>query len=263
MNKFLRILLLVVLIATPLIMYRSCVHRQRPEVVVIPFVPIVAKPEIALIFDDLGESLKEFKNIYSLNIPVTVSVIPGLRFSNNIAYMGERSGCSVMVHLPLAPKHEERFMTKKYTFISAHQTQREAGKLLHYYLNAVRPAIGANNHMGSEVTENRELMRLVLRKIKEKNFFFVDSYTSRQSVACDIAKEEGVRCAENEGFVDAISDEAWIETKLAYFEKLAAKKKKIIIIAHPKEVTLRTLRKKIPQMKTKIKFITIKEYFES
>lgn len=49
-------------------------------------------------------------------------------------------------------------------------------------INQIPYVDGVNNHMGSMVTEDTELMRVILQKVKEKGLFFVDSHTTGKSV---------------------------------------------------------------------------------
>lgn len=219
------------------------------------------KPKIALIFDDLGENLKDLKLVYGLNIPVTISVIPGLKFSKNISYMAARCGFSVLIHLPLQPKNEDNFKTDKYKFIGSSLSKPELNSLLKYYLNFFRVAIGVNNHMGSAATEDPRLMRHILKAVKGQGLIFIDSRTSLNSVAGSLAKEVNMIYGYNEGFLDSVDDVNTIEKKLDLLIEKAKEKQKIIIIGHPKENTFRVLQEKIPALKNEIEFITVKDYF--
>lgn len=265
MSKFLRIALIVILILLPIVFYKSFYKGKQKKTIVLPVIreeaPVKAKPKIALIFDDLGESLKDLEIIYSLHTPLTISVIPGLKFSKNIAYIASNCGFSVLIHLPLEPKNAKSYLSSKYKFINSSLSKRDIDSLLRYYLNYIRLAIGVNNHMGSAATENPELMRQVLRALRQRNLIFIDSHTSLKSIACDIAKKEGVVCAYNEGFVDSVNNPLVMERKLRRLVRLAKKKGKIIIIAHPKRNTLAVLKNKLPELKKEVDFITIKEYF--
>ncbi|UCD15270.1 MAG: divergent polysaccharide deacetylase family protein, partial [Candidatus Omnitrophota bacterium] len=213
-------------------------------------------------FDDFGESLKDLKTLYSLGIPVTISVVPGLKFSKNIAYIGSRCGFSIFIHLPFQPKEQLQFNTAKYKFISSDLSKREIDALLRYYLNSIRIAIGVNNHMGSGATEDDSLMQYVLEKVKRKGLIFVDSRTSLDSVAYTLAKEKDLICGYNEGFLDSVDNVGTIEKKLYSLIDKAAEKGKIIIIAHPKENTFKVLRDNLEDLKKKIEFVAIKDYFE-
>jgi polysaccharide deacetylase 2 family uncharacterized protein YibQ len=264
MSKFLRISLLVILILAPIIFYKAFYKGKHRRAITLPVIikeEAQALPKIALIFDDLGESLKDLEAIYSLHTPLTVSIIPGLKFSKNISYMTERCGFSVLIHLPLEPKNHERFVTKKYRFLDASLGKNETDALFRYYLNFTRLAIGVNNHMGSQATEDPEFMRYIMRTLKKKGLIFIDSRTSLKSVACKIAQEEGVVCGYNEGFIDSVDDPVVMEKKLKKLVKKAKEKGKIIVIAHPKPKTIAFLKSKLPELKKEVEFITVKEYF--
>lgn len=284
LNKILKAFAFLILFSIPTLFYifhnhkegtfrHRLVHRYEsrsvtapsPGPVVIPepiIEPKVKKlPEVAIIFDDLGESLKEVSELYSLNIPLTASVIPGLKFSGQSAAMAERCGFSVFIHMPMEPEGVSAFRTKKYTFISPSQSPREVKSLLRYYLNSLPQAIGVNNHMGSAATADRPLMEIVMRAVKQRNLIFIDSRTSPKSVAYSVAKSQGLVAGINDGFIDAADDAKLINERLDFLAGKAAEKGKIIIIAHPRKRTLAVLRAKLPLLKTKVRFITIKDYF--
>ena len=264
MSKSFKIILFILILASPLIFYKYF-YKPRPGIGIKRIItkPVIEeRPKVALVFDDLGESLQDLKEINSLNIPVTISILPGLKLSKNIAHLSSRCGFSVLTHLPLEPKNAKKFETNKYRFISSSLTKSERVALLRYYLNYMRLAIGVNNHMGSQATENPELMREVLIAVKSKGLVFIDSRTSKSSVACKIAKEVGVACAYNEGFFDSLSDVRLMENRLKDLLDHAKQKGKIVIIAHPKKNTFSVLHKLLPEAQKEVQFITIKEYFD-
>ncbi|MBD3246546.1 MAG: hypothetical protein GF333_05990 [Candidatus Omnitrophica bacterium] len=267
MNKYLQILLTLGLISIPLGFYAvEHGHRtsgQKIEVAVVSrgveARSSSSRPQVALIFDDLGGSLREIKDIYSLDVPVTVAVIPGLKFSKNVAHIAKRCGFSVLIHLPLAPKRDQDYAHADYQFIGAHLSRTERESLLRYYLGSISIAMGANNHMGSAATEDSEVMEQVIRALERKDMIFVDSRTSLKSVACEVAQREQVPCYVNNGFVDSVHGEKIIEKKFEKLMSRAREKRKIIIIAHPKKDTMRVLKKMIPRYSS-VDFITLEEY---
>jgi len=263
MAKILRVFLFVTLIIIPIIFYSS-LNRDRnhsKSLLSLSDDQSSLKPSIALVFDDLGESLAELREIYSLDIPVTVSIIPNLKFSKNIAHIASRCGFSVFIHLPMEPKKGRSHRTDKYRFISSSLGRRENESLLRNYLNSIRIAIGVNNHMGSKATEDEPLMRFFLQAVKKKGLIFLDSRTSTDSVAYRVAKEEGLISGYNEGFLDAVVNVEHMQKQIDELVKKAKDKGKIIIIAHPRESTIRFLKTKISSLKEKVDFITLKEYF--
>ncbi len=265
MAKSLRIALLICLIITPIIFHRVLNRKNNYND---KFLPFAAKgrdaqlPKIALIFDDLGESLSDLKEIYSLDIPLTISVIPNLKFSKNIAHIGARCGFSVFIHLPFEPVGKQRYKTNKYKFISGDLSKRETVSLLRQYLNSIRIAIGVNNHMGSLVTQNRKVMEVVMEEIKKRGLIFVDSRTSLKSIAYDQADKIDLTCGYNHGFLDAVDSVDVMEKRMKELIALAKNKGKIIVIAHPKKNTFKFLKKQLPDIRREVEFITTKDYFE-
>ncbi|MDD4182618.1 MAG: divergent polysaccharide deacetylase family protein [Candidatus Omnitrophica bacterium] len=261
MNRATKIFVFILIISAPLIFYKYFYKpRMHPAIKKIIRQEPLKRPKIALIFDDLGENTKDLNEIHSLGIPVTVSIVPGLKFSKSIAQTSKLYGFSVMAHIPLEPKNAQKYQTTKYKFISSSLPRRERAALLRYYLNYIRVAIGVNNHMGSAATEDAKLMKEVMRAVKYNGLFFIDSRTSNNSIACEVAKKEGVVCDYNEGFFDSVDDINAMQNKFFELLKKAKEKGKIIIIAHPKKKTFFLLHKLLPKVSNEIQFITIKDY---
>ncbi len=267
MNKIVKIVLILCAFLLFLLLLSKKPSRNSYDVDFNPLTLSKIKPKtpvkIAIIFDDLGDSLKDLKEIYSLGIPLTVSVIPDRKFSKNIAHIAKRVGFSVLVHIPMEPKKPSyNFLRQRKKFIGSHLSRRENLALVRHYLNSIPFACGANNHMGSKATEDVEIMKLVLKEVKKRRLVFVDSCTSLNSVACRVAKDIGVTCYESKGFLDSCDDYDSIKRKLEYFIKMAKNKREIIIIAHPKTNTIKVLKENIPFFKEEVKFVTLEELFK-
>lgn len=263
MSRIVRAIIFILLLLTPVLFYQFFVRKNTGKSAVKSVSAIEPSrsqeelPVVALVFDDLGENLKALKEIHSLRIPLTIAVIPGLKFSRNCAQIGKLSGFSVLVHLPLEPKQKIRSRVK---LIGPSTPLQERKALLKYYLDEIKPAIGVNNHMGSLASENVEFMREVLKEVKKRGLFFLDSRTSLNSVSCAVAKEEGVVCLENSGFLDSVYEEKVIIRRIETLLEEVKSQRRLIIIAHPKEKTLEVLHREIPRLKDKIHFVTLKEY---
>jgi uncharacterized protein len=269
MLRLFRATLILLLIITPIYFHHSFRKQQAvdPDEGPQPLLSIARdtdanKPVIAIIFDDLGESLSELKDIHALGIPLSISVIPDLKFSRNIAHIGARCGYSVLIHLPLEPHQGEKYATSKYEFIGPGLSQFEVERLLRQYLNSIRIAIGVNNHMGSLATEDAALMAVVMKAIKTKDLIFIDSRTSTDSLAYEVASRQGLTCAYSEGFIDSLEDVEGMRQNFHDLIATAQKKGAIIAIAHPKKTTIDFLKQEIPEVREKVDFITIKEYFQ-
>ncbi len=264
MSKALKYLILIILIVSPIIFYKASNKQNNYSQAArsLSNDKLFVLPKIALIFDDLGESLNELKRLYSLEIPLTISIIPNLKFSRNIAHIGARCGFSIFIHLPCEPDNKTKTSSLNYNFISGDLNKRDVESLLRRYLNSIRIAVGVNNHMGSKATQNTELMKLVMNAIKKRDLVFIDSRTSLDSVAYNVANQEGLECGYNEGFLDAVDSQEEIGKRMNSLIGKAKEKGKIIVIAHPRENTINFLEKNLPEIKKKIDFITINDYFD-
>jgi len=264
MPKALKILVLIVLIVSPVIFYKTLnkqnIHSNDDSSSANS--SYLGLPKIALIFDDLGESLSDLKDLYALKIPLTISIIPNLKFSRNIAYIGDRCGFSIFIHLPCEPENQVNTDSLSYEFISSNLSKKKTESLLRRYLNSIRIAIGVNNHMGSKVTQDRFQMGLVVSAIKKRGLIFVDSRTSLDSVAYDVASQQGLRCGYNEGFLDAVDKPEEIKKRMDSLIAKAEAKGKIIVIAHPRSNTINFLKDNLLEIKKNIEFVTIEDYFE-
>ena len=81
-------------------------------------------------------------------------------------------------------------------------------------------------------------------------------------MAYQVAKDHEVVCGFSQGFLDSIDDVEVMAKRMGELIEKAKSNGKIIIIAHPKENTIKFLKKALPSLKKKVEFITIKDYFE-
>jgi polysaccharide deacetylase 2 family uncharacterized protein YibQ len=119
------------------------------------------------------------------------------------------------------------------------------------YLAQIPGAKGVNNHMGSKFTEAPDKIKAVLRVLKEKGLFFIDSRTSKDSVAYKHAKEMGLKAGQRKIFLDNNRAEDAIIKQIMELERLAKSGSKgngVIAIAHPYPSTLSALRKTLPKL---------------
>lgn len=210
--------------------------------------PATGKGRMAIIIDDMGSSLQEAKELLSINTPLTFSIIPGLPKARSVAAAAGEAGMKVMVHLPMEPQGypklrlEENGLLVKYS--AAEITARTE-----VLLAAVPDAVGANNHMGSRFTEQEEKMLPVLKVLKEKRLYFIDSRTTPRSIGFALAERLGVKTATRNVFLDNEQDVAAIRKQLYAAAKIARIKGGVIAICHPHPATIKALKEVLPELK--------------
>ena len=192
---------------------------------------IGAKPKVAIIIDDLGYQQEIAERILNLKFPITVSVLPFLSDSQLVAKMAKEKGMTVLLHLPMEP-HNSNVNPGKGAIFSTMNEEEIRNKMLANLLEFPE-ADGVNNHMGSKVTENNEIMRIVLDEIKGRDIFFIDSMTSPDSVGYKLSKELGIKTAFRSVFLDNEQDIDYIRNQVSLLKELAIRNGNAIAIGHP------------------------------
>lgn len=198
--------------------------------------------QVALIIDDMGQSLETLDEIIALGRPITVSVLPYSAYAAETARIAHEKGLEVLLHLPLESVNNHEAMANTEGMILTMMTEPAIVASFEASFDRVPFATGTNNHMGSRYTADRDLMRRILRPIKERGLFFVDSRTTAQTVALDEARKMGIPAAQRDVFLDADEDRGRIKGRLIELLQKARKKGRAVGICHPFPETLAVLK---------------------
>jgi len=193
----------------------------------------------AIIFDDAGGSLEDLEEIIALGRPVTVAVLPGLRYSRQVAERARTAGLEVFLHLPLEPEDPGKALGPG--GITVAMADAEIERSVRASLASMPGVVGVNNHMGSKGTADPRVMRAVLRVVKERHLLFVDSVTSPRTVAGQMAAEMGIRVASRQIFLDNEDDAAAIRAQLRRLIALARTRGDAVAIGHAQRLTAQVL----------------------
>lgn len=204
--------------------------------------PVEKTVLVAIVIDDLGQDVKQAKEVLALPGKVTVAVLPGLAQSRSVAELAGQAGREVLLHLPMEPLKDHEKMRTPGT-LSADMTPMAFLNTVSDDVVSVPGAVGVNNHEGSALTENKEAMKFLMAELKARNLFFLDSLTNPKSVAYATAREFGMKAARRDVFLDNDSDPASIRKQLDELVDLARSHGKAIGIGHPHPVTLSELKK--------------------
>ena len=191
------------------------------------------KKELAIIVDDFGyfnsDHLQEFLD---LDKNVTFSILPFEQYSKHVMGKAVEYGHETMIHMPMEPIDYPHHNPGP-DAIYIHMKEREIRNQMQKYFKALPLCVGANNHMGSLVTSDPDVMRIVLEEIQKKNLYFLDSRTSQNSVAYDIAREMMIPTFENSMFLDNQTlNETRYKDKLTRLSKQFEKHDKQMVITH-------------------------------
>lgn len=215
--------------------------------------------KVAIVIDDLGYSISIAEKFLQLDSPISFSILPGLPYSRLIASWAHELNRDILLHLPMEPDDYPNTNPGPGTLFKG-MSPEELGEQLLKDLDAIPYMTGTNNHMGSKLTEDKDVMRLVMEKIKDRGIFFLDSRTSLNSVAYSTAKEYGIKAAKRNIFLDNENDVELISRQIIKLGERALKNGTAIGIGHPNQNTLIALKQTIPKLKERgIKIVPVSQ----
>ena len=223
---------------------------ERPGEQAVPEVPEQAPAAVvAIIIDDMGNDIRQLEEVEALREPVAVAVLPDQRSSSAVAEKARQAGLDVLLHLPMQPREKVAGLGKGALMegMGPEAIKETLGK----DLASVGPVEGVNNHMGSGLTADRQAMLSLMRLLKGRGLFFVDSRTTAASQAYKAAEDEGVKAASRDVFLDDSNDPADIRAQFERLERIALKRGSALAIGHPRPATLAALREELPRLKEK------------
>lgn len=214
-------------------------------------------PQIAIIIDDMGYHEKEGKALLEIPYQITFSFLPYAPFMTEAMETAYQNGRTVLLHLPMQPKSTKWSAGEGALLVD--QSQSVQLKLLESELQLVHYATGVNNHMGSLFTEQREPMRAILGFLKDNGLFWVDSFTTADSVGFSLANEMGVKAARRHFFLDNQQQPEKICRQLGKLVAYAEEKGSAIGIGHPYPETVEALKKCLPEYDDRVAVVGVDE----
>lgn len=215
-------------------------------------------PKVAFIIDDLGYETEVAKGIMELEFPVALSILPFLRYSEFIAEEGRKNNQEIMLHLPMEPSNSSA--NPGPGAIKSFMSEEEIRQAVRDCILNFPNIIGANNHMGSKITEDRRIMEIVLDEIREYNLFFIDSMTTKNSIAYEVAREMGIKTAVRSVFLDNENDMEYIKGQMLEVQETALREGEVIAIGHSRINTFYVLKRMIPELiKAGIEIVPVSE----
>lgn len=202
---------------------------------------------LAVIIDDMGTSLQEARSLAGIGVPLTFSIIPGLKSVRDVAAFADSSGIETMIHIPMQSKGWPGRRLETNGLLMT-MSEKEIAERVEGFVRSIPKAVGANNHTGSEFTEHEDKMRPVLEVLKGRGLFYVDSVTSPETVGEELARELGMKTGKRQVFLDNEQDEAYIKGQINQAVRLAKRNGAVIAICHPHPVTTKVLAAVLPTL---------------
>lgn len=197
------------------------------------------RPRVAIIIDDMGYNLDIGRQLLQLDLALSFSFLPSAPHTVELVRQAKTGGRSILVHLPMEPKSWQG--NEEQSTLRVGENEEVLQEKLNGMLAAVPAAVGANNHMGSRFTEDRQRMRLVLAQLQSRSMFYIDSFTSAASVGEATAQRMGLPTARRTVFLDNEQQGGAICRQLALLATKATVEGQAIAIGHPNRAMVEAL----------------------
>lgn len=232
-----------------------------------PSAPIATSPasppasggaKLALIVDDCGQWIDTERAFIALGIPLTLSVLPDVRYTGEIAREASEAGKGIMLHLPMETLSGLNPGPGK---VTTEMSDTEITEQVQADLAQVPLARGVNNHEGSKASADSRVMHDVIGVLAQHgDLFFIDSRTNSASVGESTARRMGVPTAARDVFLDNRADVEYSEGQLLAAAALAQRNGSAIAIGHPRPTTLAAVKALIPRLQASgIQFVLAQE----
>ena len=201
---------------------------------------------MAIIIDDIGYRQSD-KAVLSLPANITLSILPHTPLGKSLALEAHQQGNEILVHLPMQALNGKAIGPGALTNT---MTETELKAQISASIHSVPNASGANNHMGSLLTQLNSPMRWVMESLQLHNLYFIDSMTTKYTRAGAVAESMGVPLLRREIFLDNDKTPAGLEKQFNHAISLAHAKRNIVVIAHPYPETVEFLNKNLHRLQS-------------
>ncbi len=205
-------------------------------------------PGIALIIDDLGN--QQFQGLQAISLPgaITCAFLPSGPFTETLARKAHASNKEIMLHLPMQALDHAHTRVEPGT-LTLDMSRQQFLETLEQGLAAVPHVSGLNNHKGSLMTRHPGNMAWLMEAISERgDLFFVDSRTTRFTVAKQLATEYGIPSISRNVFLDNQPHPEAVRAQFRRLVEIARRDGTAVGIGHPQPATLQVLAEELEKL---------------
>lgn len=216
------------------------------------------RPVISIIIDDLGARRDYGMAAVQLPGPIACAFLPHYPYTVILARRAHSYNKEVLLHLPMQSVGDDPLGPGG---LRLEMTETEFVRELQNDLESVPHVQGINNHMGSLLTRHPGHMLWLMQQMNRTgNLFFVDSRTTRSTIAHKVANEMGVPNMERDVFLDHDRDAESIARQYDELLETARRKGTALAIGHPYEGTLKMLAQRLPELEAEgIRLVSVAE----
>ncbi|MBT4769766.1 MAG: divergent polysaccharide deacetylase family protein [Rhodospirillaceae bacterium] len=213
-----------------------------------PFDEADLRPRIAIVIRDLGMSSSATETaIQQLPGQVTLAFSPYARNLEHWIALSRAAGHEVMLTLPMEPLNYPINDPGPYALIIGLDSAQNVERL-DWLLSRVSGYVGVTNTMGARFTANEDALMPIMAAFKKRGLLFLDSRSTKRSVAIKVADEIGLPRVINDRVIDSVASRAAIDKKLNEAEILARETGFAVVTGSPYPVTFERIAEWLPRL---------------
>ncbi|MEN7343204.1 MAG: divergent polysaccharide deacetylase family protein [Pseudomonadota bacterium] len=207
-------------------------------------------PRVAIIIDDIGYRAVQDQRVLALPNEVAIAVLPYSPNARRMAMASYEQQRPVLVHMPMEANNDASNAKALGPGALTEQHSRASViAAIDAAFDAVPHARGLNNHMGSRLTRSPDMMRWLMHALAcRRDSYFVDSFTTAESLGLSMAEEMSIPAIRRHVFLDHVRDPEALEAAFARLIKQAHRNGAAVAIGHPFPETLALLESRLPTL---------------
>lgn len=206
------------------------------------------RASIAIVIDDLGNNLALGRRAVELPGPLGFAILPLRRQTVALADYAHQLNREVIVHIPMENKENKGLGPGA---LKASMNREIFNQNLMAAIQSVPHRQGVSNHMGSLLTENPEHMDWLMTALSALPLYFIDSRTSKETVAYQTARKHRIGSLKRDVFLDNETRYEAIDYQFNRLLDLARSNGSALAIGHPYPGTLAYLEKALPELESR------------
>lgn len=200
---------------------------------------------LIVIIDDVGYNRPLGQACVDLPAPLNLAFLPNTPYATPLAQSAHERSHGIMLHLPM--ENEQGLFMAEDTLLS-NMSEAQTRDIIRRSLQQIPHVQGVNNHMGSVLTQRTQNMQWLMDELVKHELFFVDSLTTRNSVAWKVAKQRNLPVLLRDIFLDNLRTPAALEQQFSRAIARAQKNGWAVLIGHPYKETINFLRTHLPTL---------------
>lgn len=225
---------------------------------------------LSLVIDDFGSYEQAgVEKLMSCGVPLTCAVLPNVDNTEKNIEMITKNGHELILHMPMQSHVNLPESWYGPVYIKNNDSADEACRKLDECFKNFPNVKGFNIHIGSGVSRNKELMKVIYNFAKNRNLYFLDSRTIVTNATEDACADTDSIYLGRDVFLEADKNRSYsgVKSRLLESASIAKEKGYAIAIGHVGaeggENTAKAICDTLPELeKMGVKIVPLSEIYE-